>query len=1004
MSYRFLFLLIFSLFVLLFHPAAIIAEEKISVAEGEYNLKVSFDIPNSKITGRAKIFAQKDKELIFHIGRLTIRDVRLNGDKIKFDARRGVLKILPQRDGIVEIVYEGIFREWSPDREARHGISRDIIDERGISLTGIWYPYVPGLFKYSLTAVLPEDYEAVSEAERIKKTVRDGVAEFFFYFPHPLDGISFIATDRYEIVKDYYRDIEIYAYFFKEDIGLAKKYIEWAKKYLRLYEDILGEYPYKRFSIVTNFLPTGYSMPTFTLLGQDVVRLPFIVETSLGHEILHQWFGNLVYVDYDKGNWSEGITTYLADHFYEELKGKGSQYRKQMLINYRSYVNDKNEFPIRDFRGGVDFPSRAIGYGKTMMVFHMLKGVVGEENFYDSLRDFINENRFKKASWDDIKKTFEKNYGKDLGWFFNQWINKKGLSELNVENAKIRQHGSKYEISFDITQKGEFHRVIDVPVTFYFLSGRTKQDKFTIEGERQSFSILMDEIVEKIVMDEDYDVARKISNNEFPPVIARLLGDEKNIIAVSNEDMEMFSSVIDIFKKRGAVVMELNEVRHDIIKESSLIIPVISGSFNPLIARLFGRIDIPEGGFGIIVRKNPWNRDKVVGIVFARSKKEVDMAARRILHYGKYSAISFERGRNILKKTEKTDRGIKKAVWDEPLAISMSSSKVKKLSDVIKEVADKDIVYVGESHGTFAHHNVQLLIIKGLYEKNKNIAIGMEMFQRPFQKALDDYVAGRIDEREFLRDSEYFKRWGFDYNFYKPILDFAKKKGLPVVALNIRKEILEKVADGGIDSLSLEELKEIPLEMDFSDIEYRQWLKEVFRAHNRPDDKGFDFFLQSQLLWDETMAMSIYEFMKNNPNYQMVVLAGSGHLKHGWGIPQRVMRRNGYDYAIILNNANIETNIADYIIFPKPMEGITAPKLMVHLSEEAGRLKITEFAKDSTSQKAGLKEGDIIVSLDGIAIKGIEDMRIHLFLKNKGDVVKVKVIRNELEMEFEVVL
>jgi len=621
-------------------------------------------------------------------------------------------------------------------------------------------------------------------------------------------------------------------------------------------------------------------MPTFTLLGQEVIRLPFIVETSLGHEILHQWFGNLVYVDYDKGNWSEGLTTYLADHLYEKLKGKGSQYRKQMLINYRSYVHDKNEFPVRDFRGRVDFPSRAIGYGKAMMVFHMLKGVVGEEIFYKSLRDFINENRFKKASWDDIKKTFEKNYGKDLSWFFNQWIDKKGLSELNVENAKIRQRGSKYEISFDITQKGTLRR-IDVPVTFYFLGGNAKKEIFTIEGQRQSFNVLMDEIVEKIVMDEDYDVARKISNNEFPPVIARLLGDEKNIIAVFNEDMEMFSSVTHIFKKRGATLMEPNKVRHDNKKTSSLIIPVISGSFNPLIARLYGRVEIPKGGFGIVVKKNPWNKDKVVGIVFARSKEEVDMAARRILHYGKYSIISFEKGRNILKETEKTDRGIEAAVWDEPLAVSISTSAVKRLSDVIKEVADKNIVYIGETHGRFAHHNVQLLIIKGLYEKNKNVAIGMEMFQRPFQKALDDFIAGRIDEREFLRDSEYFKRWGFDYNLYKPILDFARKKRLPVVALNVRKEILEKVADGGIDSLSLEEMKEIPLEMDFSDDEYRQWLKEVFRAHNRPDDRGFDFFLQSQLLWDETMAMSVDEFMKNNPNYQMVVLAGSGHLKHG---------------------------------------------------------------------------------------------------------------------------
>src|SRR5208337_4444995 len=101
-----------------------------------------------------------------------------------------------------------------------------------------------------------------------------------------------------------------------------------------------------RFSIVENSMPVGYSMPTYTVLGQAVVRLPFIPETSLGHEILHQWFGNSVYVDYAGGNWAEGLTSFLADHLYEEEKGRGKEYRKGLLIDFASYVNDKNDFPL----------------------------------------------------------------------------------------------------------------------------------------------------------------------------------------------------------------------------------------------------------------------------------------------------------------------------------------------------------------------------------------------------------------------------------------------------------------------------------------------------------------------------------------------------------------------------------------------------------------------------------------------------------------------------------
>ena len=87
----------------------------------------------------------------------------------------------------------------------------------------------------------------------------------------------------------------------------------------------------------------------------------------------------------------------------------------------------------------------------------------------------------------------------------------------------------------------------------------------------------------------------------------------------------------------------------------------------------------------------------------------------------------------------------------------------------------------------------------------------MEMFQRPFQQVLDNYVGGKISERTFLKRSEYFKQWGFDYNLYKPILDFARAERIPVIALNQRREIVDKVAKNGLDSLSEEEKKDIPL-------------------------------------------------------------------------------------------------------------------------------------------------------------------------------------------------
>src|SRR5207253_3210661 len=286
------------------------------------------------------------------------------------------------------------------------------------------------------------------------------------------------------------------------------------------------------------------------------------------------------------------------------------------------------------------------------------------------------------------------------------------------------------------------------------------------------------------------------------------------------------------------------------------------------------------------------------------------------------------------------------------------------LAGVVEKLAQKKIVYVGEEHDKFSHHQVQLEVLRDLYQQTPKLVVGMEMFQRPFQKALDDYIAGAIDERTFLRRSEYFKRWNIDYNLYQPILNFAREHRLPVIALNAQSEIVDKVAKGGLDSLSKEEKQEIPQELDFSDQEYRARLKEVFAAHGKSQEKNFEFFHQAQILWDETMAESMDRFLKKNPDFRMLVLAGAGHLQYGSGIPKRSFRRNGFDYAIVLTDAEVKKGIADFIVFPAESKGPTAPRLMVLLDEQNQKVRITGFAKDSVAENAGLKVDDTLIALD----------------------------------------
>lgn len=249
------------------------------------------------------------------------------------------------------------------------------------------------------------------------------------------------------------------------------------------------------------------------------------------------------------------------------------------------------------------------------------------------------------------------------------------------------------------------------------------------------------------------------------------------------------------------------------------------------------------------------------------------------------------------------------------------------VSDFINRIANRKIIYIGEVHDVFAHHAVQLDIVKGIYRKNRKTAIGMEMFQGPFQEVLDSFIAGRINEKDFLEKSEYFKRWGLDYNLYKPILDFARTENLPVIALNLQRETVKKVSANGIDSLSDEEKNDIPEEMDFSDKEYKERLKETFRMHEKSGIKNFDYFYQAQILWDETMSQSVYAFIQKNSEYQIVVLAGQGHLRFGSGIPKRTYRRNGLEYAVVLLDDKIEEGIADFVVFTGQVKGFSAERL-----------------------------------------------------------------------------
>jgi uncharacterized iron-regulated protein len=218
--------------------------------------------------------------------------------------------------------------------------------------------------------------------------------------------------------------------------------------------------------------------------------------------------------------------------------------------------------------------------------------------------------------------------------------------------------------------------------------------------------------------------------------------------------------------------------------------------------------------------------------------------------------------------------------------------------EILQQLVKAKVVYLGETHDSAEDHQAQLAIVREMQRQNRKIAIAMEMFQRPFQSAIDNYLAGKLTEEQLVEQTEYDRRWRFPWESYAPILRFAKENQLPVLALNTPSEVTRKVARQGLESLTAEEKKHIPpiSEIRTDNAEYRQLLLEVFQQHQKAaqgNSTAFERFLQAQVLWDETMAEKIAQFVKANPDYQVVVLAGKGHIIYGYGIPSRVERRLG---------------------------------------------------------------------------------------------------------------
>ncbi len=235
---------------------------------------------------------------------------------------------------------------------------------------------------------------------------------------------------------------------------------------------------------------------------------------------------------------------------------------------------------------------------------------------------------------------------------------------------------------------------------------------------------------------------------------------------------------------------------------------------------------------------------------------------------------------------------------------------------MVGEISTARVIFVGELHDSLDDHRTQLDVIQMLHEKEIPIAIGLEMFTERDQDILDRWVSGKMTEGDFI--PAFYENWGVGWGFYKDIFLFARDHAIPLIGLNVPRDISRKVSQNGFGSLAREELKKLPpgITCDLDD-KYKDFLRRLVHVKGKSED-SFNNFCEAQVLWDQAMAFYLSRYLQNNKDRSVIVLSGS---VHAWkyGIPRQLQRFISAPYKVILPDlpadySTLSKDDADYLV------------------------------------------------------------------------------------------
>ena len=657
------------------------------------------------------------------------------------------------------------------------GTTPGLIGEEGIYLanTSAWLPrFEDELVTFSVEATLPAGWDAVSQGDRTGHIKTAQSTQVRWESRDAQDEVYLIGG-KFTEYEQRFAGVQAYAFLQTPDPELAAQYLQATDKYVTMYNELIGQYPYGKFALVENFWETGFGMPSFTLLGPKIIRFPFIIDSSYPHEILHNWWGNGVYVDYSTGNWCEGITAYLADHLMKEQQGGGADYRRTTLQKYTDYATPENDFPLTQFMDRYNGITEAVGYGKSLMFFHMLRRELGDELFTRGIQKFYLDHKFQRVRFDDIRLTLESLSGRDLSREFKQWVTQTGAPELRVSNATAReQAGQGFEVSFtlDQIQPGSEYQ-LHVPVAISMQGAASAfQTEVVMNSRTAEFKLLVPSRPYQIDIDPEYDLFRRLNRYEIPPSLSQGFGSNKILLvlpsaapAATLEAYRQLSkdwSVSQESEYETKLDSEIQNLPSDravwLLGWENKFVGALTGAMNEYgVSVTDSAIQIagstmPRDNHSLVLSvRNPGNPAQVIAWAAATPVAAVPGLDRKLPHYGKYGYLVFEGDE---------PKNVAKGIWPtlhSPMSIAVTQADGTVVSGPRGKLKPRSALV--EMPAAFSAANLKKTVDVLTQPSAKGRELGT-----PELDQVADFISGEFQKMGILPggDQGYFQSWSED--------------------------------------------------------------------------------------------------------------------------------------------------------------------------------------------------------------------------------------------------